>query len=62
MIDFLTNNYVEIGLAVGGIMLAADRIAKLTPTKTDDKWVARFRQIVKIVGLVPEDNPGKADQ
>lgn len=51
MISFVTQNWQEIIAAVGGIVLAARVIVKLTPTPKDDTILEKIVGIFKHVGL-----------
>jgi hypothetical protein len=43
------------------VMYLADKIAKLTPNKTDDAWVNTLRKLLRIVGLsFPDVDKAKA--
>jgi len=43
------------------VMYLADKIAKLTPNKTDDAWVNTMRKLLRIVGLsFPDVDKAKA--
>lgn len=41
--NWVLSNYLIILATLGSINLAAQAIARLTPTKTDDKFVARVQ-------------------
>jgi len=49
--NWLTQNWTEIVAAVGGIVLAARIIVKLTPTNTDNVVVEKIVNFLKGVGL-----------
>ena len=51
--------WAEIAGIVALLILVFDRIAKLTPTETDDKVVEAVYRIASVLGLRFEDNPGK---
>lgn len=57
--EWITANWVEIGVIAGFIMAAANVIAKLTPTQTDDKVLALIGKVFSVIGLKVPDNPGK---
>ena len=48
---WITSNWTEIIAAIGGIVLAARIIVKLTPTQTDNVWLERVVNFLKSVGL-----------
>jgi len=47
----LDANWQEIVAAVGGIVLAARIIVKLTPTPADDSFLEKIVNFLKTVGL-----------
>jgi len=49
--NWITANWTEIIAAIGGIVLAARIIVKLTPTQTDNVWLERVVNFLKSVGL-----------
>jgi len=49
--NWLTQNWTEIVAAVGGIVLAARIIVKLTPTPADDSILEKIVNFLKGVGL-----------
>ena len=49
--NWLTSNWTEIVAAVGGIVLAARIIVKLTPTPADDSFLEKVINFLKGVGL-----------
>jgi cytochrome b subunit of formate dehydrogenase len=48
---WITSNWTEIVAAVGGIVLAARIIVKLTPSETDNVWLEKIINFLKGVGL-----------
>lgn len=52
--------------AVAGIaaafVLAFDRLAKITPTETDNKIVGWAYKVFKLLGVKIKDNPGSKSQ
>jgi len=59
MVDFVTNNWEWLAGTAALVMVLAERIVRLTPTKTDDKVVNIVRKAFAVIGLLPKDNPGK---
>lgn len=59
MIQYITDHWMEITLAAGAVIFAFDRVARLTPTKTDDKVVATLYRLASILSIRVPDNPGK---
>jgi hypothetical protein len=49
--NWITSNWQEIVAAVGGIVLAARIIVKLTPTPSDDSFLEKIVNFLKTVGL-----------
>jgi hypothetical protein len=49
--NWIQANWTEIIAAVGGVVLAARIIVKLTPTETDNVWLERIVNFLKSVGL-----------
>jgi hypothetical protein len=49
--QFVENNWESIVAAVGGIVIAARVIVKLTPTPKDDELYAKFIKLLKHFGL-----------
>lgn len=58
MVEFVQTHWVEIGVIIGGVILVAGRIAKLTPTETDDKIVAALHKLARVLSIDVPDNPG----
>lgn len=59
MIQFVSDHWVEIVAAAGAFIFFADRVARLTPTKSDDKVVAALYKLASILSIRVPDNPGK---
>lgn len=51
VIDFVKSNWVEIVAALGGVVLVARIIVKLTPTPADDSALEKVVAFLKAVGL-----------
>jgi hypothetical protein len=49
--NWITSNWTEIVAAVGGIVLSARIIVKLTPTPADDSFLEKVINFLKGVGL-----------
>ena len=49
-LQWLTDNWVNILAALGAINLAAQTVARLTPTDADDVWVLRFKAFLEKLG------------
>ena len=49
--NWIISNWTEIVAAVGGVVLAARIIVKLTPTPADDSFLEKIVNFLKGVGL-----------
>lgn len=49
--NWITSNWTEIVAAVGGVVLAARIVVKLTPTPADDSFLEKVINFLKGVGL-----------
>lgn len=49
--NWLTQNWTEVVAAVGGVVLAARIIVKLTPTPKDDSFLEKVVNFLKGLGL-----------
>ena len=49
--NWITSNWTEIVAAIGGIVLAARIIVKLTPTPADDSALEKGVNFLKTLGL-----------
>ena len=49
--NWIQSNWTEIVAAVGGVVLAARIIVKLTPSNSDNLWLERIVNFLKSVGL-----------
>ena len=49
--NWIASNWTEIVAAVGGVVLAARIIVKLTPTPADDSFLEKVVNFLKGVGL-----------
>ena len=58
MIEYITANWEQIGFVVVAAIMFFERLAKLTPTETDNKIVAQLQKIFSVLGLHFEDNKG----
>lgn len=60
--DFLNNiDWTEIAGIVALVILLAEKVARVTPTETDNKVVAWLYKIAAVIGIKVEDNKGKAE-
>lgn len=62
MEDLIQNAIAAAGGIAGIVafaMLAADKIVKITPTKTDDKILQWVRKVARMIAIDVKDNPGK---
>tara|TARA_R110000868_G_scaffold26661_8_gene102428 strand:- start:1411 stop:1590 length:180 start_codon:yes stop_codon:yes gene_type:complete len=58
MIEFVQTHWAEIAGVLAACVLVFDRIAKITPTQTDDKILAWVYKITAVLGVKVKDNPG----
>lgn len=49
--NWITENWTQIVAAVGGVVLAARIIVKLTPTPADDSFLEKIVNFLKGLGL-----------
>jgi hypothetical protein len=49
--DWISEHWQELVAAVGGLVIAARVMVKLTPTPADDRWLAKVVKVLKHVGL-----------
>lgn len=57
--EWILSNYGEVAGILALVVLVADRIAKLTPTESDNKIVKGIYRVFAIVGIKVPDIPGK---
>jgi hypothetical protein len=60
--EWITANWAEIGVVLGFIIAAANVIARITPTETDNKVLAAIGKLASVVGIKVPDNPGKPNE
>jgi hypothetical protein len=58
MIEFLTSNWAELAGVLALFVVAFEKLAKVTPTKTDNKIVAFLQKVFTVLGVKVEDNQG----
>ena len=58
---FLANWETYAGV-IAAFVLLMDRIAKLTPTETDNKWMKSLYKITAVLGVKVRDNEGKKNE
>lgn len=51
MIEFITEHFAELAGIIALVIVIAERIAKLTPTESDNKIVQAIRKTAKALGL-----------
>lgn len=51
MIDFIKDNYVEMGAAASAFVAFATVVVKLTPTQADDKLLAKLVKVLNFFSL-----------
>ena len=57
--EWITANWAEIGVVIGFIIAAANVVARITPTETDNKVLAAIGKLASVVWIKVPDNPGK---
>ena len=50
-VNYVTNNWTEIGVIALGTVIVCERIAAMTENKTDDKIFAFIHKALKTLGL-----------
>lgn len=60
IINFVTENAAQIGVVVAAVIGVATAITKLTPTKEDDKFLAKY--VLPIVGYLSFLKPAAAGE
>ncbi len=63
--DWTATFVAEYGVWLGAaafFIVGFERLARLTPSKTDDAIVSVFYKIFSVLGVHVPDNPGKADE
>lgn len=51
MIEWLTQNMVDVLAIWAGIVTVASIIVKLTPSKVDDEWLAKILRLFEVIAL-----------
>jgi hypothetical protein len=51
MFDWIAANWLELTVILTSVVLLAERITALTPSETDDKWVAWVKNILNVLSL-----------
>lgn len=59
MFEFVQNHWLEISGIVALVILLGERVARLTPTETDNKIFQALRKLAQVVSIDVPDNPGK---
>lgn len=58
MLEYIIANWEEVFGVVALFVLAFDRLAKLTPTRKDDRVVSNIYRLFAVLGLKVKDNEG----
>lgn len=58
MFEFVQTHWVEIGGIAALVILLGERVARLTPTETDNKIFKALRRLAQVVSIDVPDNPG----
>jgi hypothetical protein len=59
MLELVTENWPQIAGVLAAVVLLAERVARLTPTETDNKILRRVKRLADVIGINVPDNPGK---
>jgi hypothetical protein len=59
MLDAIIENWPQIAGVLAAVVLLAERVARLTPTETDNRILRKVKQLADVVGINVPDNPGK---
>jgi hypothetical protein len=59
MLDAVIENWPQIAGVLAAVVLLAERVARLTPTETDNRVLRKVKQLADVVGINVPDNPGK---
>jgi hypothetical protein len=59
MLEFITEHWPQIAGVLAAVVLLAERVARLTPTKTDNRILRRIKKAADVIGINVPDNPGK---
>lgn len=51
MVEFFTTNWAAIMSTLAALLLVADKIVALTPTKSDDEILAKIESVLTSFGL-----------
>lgn len=57
--EWLIQNWEAIAGTAAVAILLAERIARLTPTETDNRWLKTVKRLADVIGINVPDNPGK---
>ena len=52
--EWITENWVNITAIVGGVVTLASIIVKITPSTTDDEWLAKIVKVLNALALNPK--------
>lgn len=55
MVDYVISNWEQIVVVALAVVGAASAIAKLTPTQTDDKIIAKIKKVLDTLALNPKE-------
>ena len=49
--SWIIENYAAVLEVIGAVSVVAALVAKLTPSKLDDTWVAKVQKVLDVVAL-----------
>ncbi|HUU87750.1 MAG TPA: hypothetical protein VMX17_08365 [Candidatus Glassbacteria bacterium] len=55
---WITENWAIILQVMTGTITVASIIVKATPTKEDDKWLAKIISLLSVIAINPKQNKG----
>jgi hypothetical protein len=58
IIGIFIANWAEIAGVLAALLLTFDRLAKITPTQSDNKYVEIAYKVFAVLGIKVQDNPG----
>ncbi|MGZ2448523.1 type IV secretory pathway component VirB8 [Rhizobium ruizarguesonis] len=50
-INFVTNNWAAIIAVAAAVLVVADKVVALTPSKKDDEFVAKVEAALAVIGV-----------
>lgn len=60
--DFTTGDLAVYAGVFAAVVVLGERIARITPTETDNNFFNWLRKLAMVFGIVVPDNPGKSKE